>query len=112
MYVQGTLPSSGLPGGTLPAGVNNGDILVWDGTAWIPAAYPVIGSGVIVSGGAGAAQAVALATILAGDEVVVMRTINGGAPGIAPLVVITGGVGFTLTFAAGDTSTYQWMVLR
>ncbi len=71
----------------------------------------VFSQGVIVSGGAGAAQAVAFPDLTANDDVVVERTVNGGAPGIMPLIVKTPGVGFTLTFAAGDTSTYQWRIV-
>lgn len=128
------------PGGVLPVGTSVGDVLFWDGDEWIannegaPSAGDVLiwdgaswiptdpsgpfvldvtgGAGNIVSGGAGAAQAIALATIAAGDTVIVSRIVNGGAPGIAPLIVITAGVGFTLTFAGGDTSTYSWRVIR
>jgi len=66
--------------------------------------------GQIVSGGAGAAQAVAWPYLNAQDNVTVERIVNAGAPGIMPLIVYTAGVGFTLTFAGGDTSTYQWSI--
>lgn len=35
MYRNG-LGVAGTPGGALPAGVNTNDVLVWDGTNWIP----------------------------------------------------------------------------
>lgn len=66
--------------------------------------------GNLVSGGAGAPQAVAWPDIEPTDHVTWTRTVNGGVPGIAPLSVNTVGVGFAATFAAGDTSTYQWRV--
>jgi hypothetical protein len=66
--------------------------------------------GALVSGGAGAAQAVAWPDIKATDQVTFMRTLNGGAPGLEPTVVVTAGVGFTAAFAVGDTSTNQWRV--
>lgn len=67
-------------------------------------------TGLLVSGGAGAAQAVAWPDIKATDAINWERTVNGGAPGIMPLSVITPGVGFAATFAGGDTSTYRWRV--
>lgn len=66
--------------------------------------------GQLVSGGAGAPQAVAWPDLKATDHVTWTRIVNGGAPGVAPLCVNTPGVGFAATFAAGDTSTYEWRV--
>lgn len=104
------------------AGSGNG-VVVYDATSWIrvgsncdfnACGTPFLGGnasrGSIVSGGAGAAQAVAYPGMRASDIVNVCRTTNGGAPGVAPLVTRTAGVGFSLTFAAGDTSTYQFAV--
>lgn len=55
---------------------------------------------------------VAVASIQATDIVVLMRTVNGGTPGITPLCVITAGVGFTITGIALDTSTYAWKLQK
>lgn len=66
--------------------------------------------GQLVSGGAGAGQAVAWPDIASTDRVTWTRVVNGGAPGVMPLTVVNPGVGFTATFAAGDTSTYEYHV--
>lgn len=66
--------------------------------------------GALVSNGTGAAQAVAWPDIKVTDNVDFTRTLNGGAPGLDPTIVVTAGVGFTAAFAAGDTSTYQWRI--
>jgi hypothetical protein len=97
---------------------NVGDFLQFDGTVWQPTSQAfyainvVGGAGNLVANGAGTAQAVVLVTIAAGDTVIFTRTVNGGAPGLPPLVVITAGVGFSATFGVGDTSTYAWKVIR
>jgi hypothetical protein len=81
----------------------------WDGSATpfgLNGVGGVFSQATTVSGGAGAAQAVAFGDMRTTDDVVVERTVNGGAPGIMPLIVKTAGTGYTLTFAAGDTSTY------
>jgi len=95
-----------------------GDFLLFDGTIWqpTPGAYFAIsvvgGAGSLVANGLGTAQNVVLATIAAGDTIIISRTVDGGAPGIAPLIVITPATGFSLTFSVGDTSTYAWRVIR
>jgi hypothetical protein len=66
--------------------------------------------GQLVSGGAGAPQAVAWPDLKSNDHVTWTRIVNGGAPGIMPLSANTPATGFAATFAAGDTSTYEWRV--
>lgn len=66
--------------------------------------------GTLVSGGAGAAQDVTWPDIAASDHITWTRTVDGGVPGIMPLCTKTAATKFTATFAAGDTSTYEWRV--
>lgn len=64
----------------------------------------------VVSGGVGAAQAIAWPNLMSTDHVDVTRRIDGGVPGLNPLIVKTPGVGFSVTFPAGDTSTYEYRI--
>ncbi len=66
--------------------------------------------GSVVSNGTGAAQAIAWPDLRATDDIDPQRTLNGGAPGVSPTIAKTPGTGFSLTFAAGDTSTYSYRV--
>lgn len=66
--------------------------------------------GTLVSGGAGAAQDVTWPDIRATDHITWTRTVDGGVPGVMPLCTKTAATKFTATFAAGDTSTYEYRV--
>jgi len=66
--------------------------------------------GALVSGGAGAAQDVTWPDVRAEDHITWTRTVDGGVPGVMPLCTKTAATKFTATFAAGDTSTYEWRV--
>lgn len=115
-YIDG-LRLTGLGAGGTGVTVQAGSTLRYhdlDPGAAAVAVNPVAGSfvnvGQLVSGGAGTAQAVAWPDLDATDHVTWTRIVNGGAPGVMPLSVNTPGVGFTATFAGGDTSTYEYRI--
>lgn len=66
--------------------------------------------GTLIANGAGTPQSVTFADIKTTDSVAWIRTVNGGAPGVMPLTVITPGTGLAATFAAGDTGTYLYKI--
>lgn len=126
-------------GEVIPAGASIGDILFWDGSAWVanaqgepdptdllqwdgavwqPISITLLvqsvtgGAGVLIANGLGTAQTVVLATIAGTDTVIWTRQINAGAPGLPPLTVITPAASFDATFSVGDTSQYTWKVIR
>ena len=67
--------------------------------------------GSLVAAGSGSAQSVAFPDLTSNDRVYLQRTVAGGTPGTGqPLVIPTVGVGWTETFAATDTSTYEHAV--
>lgn len=85
-------------------------------TCWIPFKFDgsaVINFGSITANGAGTAQEIASWTDAKVNDFLDFRlTIIGGTPTPhAPLVTVTTGK-FSVTFAAGDTSTYSWKARR
>lgn len=67
--------------------------------------------GTVVANGA-TPVAVPFPDIRTDDVVVLVRTVDGGAPGITPKVTnVVPGTGFNVTSVAGDTSTYAWKLV-
>lgn len=64
------------------------------------------GANTVTANGAGTPQALAFSDANAQDRLVLEMVAKAGTPGI-PLVITTGGTGSSVTFAAGDTSTYN-----
>jgi hypothetical protein len=66
----------------------------------------------VTAAGTGAAQAYAFPDLAEQERVYYTRVVNGGVPTSAgPLYVYTAGVGYTRTYAAADTSTYNEVIL-
>lgn len=55
--------------------------------------------------------AVAASRIGSTDRVILELKTVGGVQGLAPVVAVTAGVGFTVAGLALDTSTYKWRVV-
>jgi len=117
LFVASNVRTSGSAVGTFGANLTATTLRKGVGIDFGSTAVPVAlgaggfsSTGQLVSNGTGAAQAVAWPYVNAQDHVTWTRIANGGAPGLPPLSVVTPGVGFSATFAAGDTSTYEYAV--
>lgn len=94
-------------GGTIRRGEHND----FSGcTAQVTYSSGQINEGIVVLNGS-TPVAVAFTDMKTTDKVTLFRTTNGGTPGINPLVTINNGVGFSVTGAALDTSTYTYRII-
>jgi hypothetical protein len=112
-YVSNTLIDG--PGAAANFGLytNGGVIRLGDGIDVSACGTPLTGItsiGTLVANGAGTPQDVTWPDMKTTDHINWTRTANGGVPGVMPLTTKTASTKFTATFAAGDTSTYEWRV--